>query len=63
MRAWFIIFLTIICVVFALQNAEIISVKMLFWSLELPIILVLLLGVVLGLILGILLTFRKKVNS
>ena len=47
-----VIVLLILLVVFALQNAEIVQIKLLFWTVAIPEVLLILVSVSLGIIIG-----------
>ena len=63
-----IILLSILLVIFALQNAEIVEVKLWFWAVRMPSALLILLSITMGVIIG-LLSYKctsktpKKINN
>jgi uncharacterized integral membrane protein len=54
-----IILLLLLLVVFALQNAEIVKIKLLFWSVQTPGVLLILVSIAMGVIIGIILGNRS----
>jgi lipopolysaccharide assembly protein A len=54
-----IILLLILLVVFALQNAEIVKINLLFWSVQTPGVLLILVCIAIGVIIGMILGNRS----
>ena len=56
----FIIVLTILIVIFALQNTEVVNVKLLFWSIQIPRALLIFCCLGVGVIIGLMIPSSKK---
>ncbi len=55
-----ILLLALFIVVFSLQNAEIVQIKLLFWDISCPRVILILVSAIIGLIIGIFIGSPKK---
>jgi uncharacterized integral membrane protein len=59
----FIIVLTILIVIFALQNTEVVKVQLWFWNLQIPRALLIFCCLAVGVIIGLMIPSSKKVEE
>ena len=58
-----ILLFALLIVIFSLQNAEIVQVKLLFWEMTFPRVLLILVSVSLGIIIGMFISGSKKFKN
>ncbi len=62
-RIIIILLSALLVVIFSLQNAEIVQIKLLFWEMTFPRVLLILISVSLGIIIGIFISGNKKLKN